>query len=173
MVGRTKLSGSASTTTTWPRDCRSSSTTRSWPTATAALDPLPDDPEAVIVAEAKHGRPEETALSTTVTDEQIQALAATAKPYSLSVLHWGPNRNMDGANAIELEHQRRMVSLRSDGVIAVLCPVASDTIAGVAIMTVPAGEATAILAEDPCVQAGMMHYEVHPCHGFPGDTLPA
>lgn len=84
--------------------------------------------------------------------------------------HWGPKRNMDGASAIELEHQRRMVSLRAGGVIAVLCPVASDTIAGV--MTVPAEAATEILAEDPCVQAGMMHYEVHPCHGFPGDTLP-
>ncbi|MDR7172573.1 hypothetical protein J2W56_006338 [Nocardia kruczakiae] len=112
-------------------------------------------------------------MSTTVTDEQIQALAATAKPFSLAVLHWGPDRDMDGANAIELEHQRRMVSLRSDGVIAVLCPVVSDTIAGVAIMTVPAEQATAILAGDPCVQARMMHYEVHPCHGFPGDSLPA
>lgn len=35
---------------------------------------------------------------------------------------------MDGADATELEHQRRMVSLRIDGVIAVLCPVASDTL---------------------------------------------
>jgi hypothetical protein len=30
---------------------------------------------------------------------------------------------MDGADAIELEHQRRMVSLRAEGVIAILCPV--------------------------------------------------
>ncbi|WP_235882258.1 MULTISPECIES: hypothetical protein [Streptomyces] len=108
-----------------------------------------------------------------MTDEQIRALAATAKPYSLALLHWGPQRTMDGADAIELEHQRRMVSLREAGVIAVLCPVGSDTLAGVAIMTVPAEEATAIMAGDPCVRAGMMRYEVHPCHGFPGDALPA
>ncbi|MET7990862.1 hypothetical protein ABZU76_08115 [Amycolatopsis sp. NPDC005232] len=112
-------------------------------------------------------------MSTTVTDEQIQALATTAKPYSLALLQWGPERTTDGADAIELEHQRRMVSLRAEGVIAILCPVASDTMAGVAIMTVPAEEATEIMAEDPCVRAGMMRCEVLPCHGFPGDALPA
>jgi hypothetical protein len=108
-----------------------------------------------------------------ITDEQIQQLAATAQPFSLAVLSWGPERHRDGADAIELEHQRRMVSLRADGVIAILCPVSSDTISGVAIMTVPPDEARAIMDEDPCVRAGMMRVEVHPCHGFPGDALPA
>lgn len=112
-------------------------------------------------------------MSTTVTDEQIQTLAATAKPYSLALLQWGLERTRDGADAIELEHQRRMVSLRAEGVIAILCPVASGTVAGVAIMTVPAEEAAEIMAEDPCVRAGMMRSEIHPCHGFPGDALPA
>lgn len=112
-------------------------------------------------------------MSTTVTDEQIQAVALTAKPYSVALLQWGPQRTMDGADAVELEHQRRMVSLRADGVIAILCPVASDTVCGIAIMTVPAEQATEIMAADPCVQAGMMTVEVHPCHGFPGDSLPA
>jgi hypothetical protein len=107
-----------------------------------------------------------------VTDEQIQQLAATAQPFSLTVLSWGPERGMEGADAVEREHQRRMVSLRADGVIAVLCPVASDTICGVAIMTVSPDEARAVMEEDPCVRAGMMGVEVHPCHGFPGDALP-
>lgn len=107
-----------------------------------------------------------------VTDEQIQALAATAKPYSMALLHWDAERARENADAIELEHQRRMVSLRADGTIAVLCPVASESLAGVAVMTVPAADAAEIMAGDPCVQAGMMRCEVHPCHGFPGDTLP-
>jgi hypothetical protein len=107
-----------------------------------------------------------------VTDEQVQELAATARPFSLAVLSWGPERGMDGGDAIELEHQRRMVSLRADGVIAILCPVSSDTISGVAIMTVPSDEARALMDEDPCVRAGMMTVEVLPCHGFPGDVLP-
>ena len=111
-------------------------------------------------------------MSPNVTDEQIQTLAATARPYSLAQLRWGPDRFQEGADAIELEHQRRMVSLRTDGVIAILCPVISDTVAGVAIMTEPAERAQKIMAADPCVQAGMMTCEVLPCVGFPCDTLP-
>jgi hypothetical protein len=65
-----------------------------------------------------------------------------------------------------------MVSLRADGVIAILCPVISDTVAGVAILTEPLGRAHEIMAADPCVQAGMMTCEVLPCLGFPGDSLP-
>ena len=112
-------------------------------------------------------------MSTAVTDEQIRQLAATAKPYSLAILSWGPERRMDGADAVELEHQRRMVTLRHEGVIAVLCPVASDTVSGVAIMTVPPEEASTVMQGDPCVQAGMIRVEVYACHGFPGDTVPA
>lgn len=112
-------------------------------------------------------------MNTTVTDEQVRALAATARPYSLALLWWGPERYRDGADATEREHQRRMVSLRADGVIAILCPVASDTLAGVAIMNVTPEEASEILDDDPCVRAGMMRREVHPCHGFPGDALAA
>ena len=111
-------------------------------------------------------------MNTTITDEQIQQLAATAKPFSVALLHWTPDRHMDGADATELEHQRRLVSLRADGVIAILCPVVSETLAGVIIMTVSPDEARAVMDGDPCVQAGMMRFEVHACHGFPGDALP-
>lgn len=107
-----------------------------------------------------------------VTDEQIRDLAATAQPYSVAILRWGPERNSDGAHTIELEHQRRMVSLRADGVIAILCPIDSDTMAGVAIMTVPTHEAEAIMNADPCVRAHMIVCDVHACHCFPGDKIP-
>jgi hypothetical protein len=80
---------------------------------------------------------------------------------------------MDGAEAIELEHQRRMVSLRADRVIAVLCPASSDTLAGVAVMNLPLGEAREVMDADPCVEARMIVCEVHACHGFPRDALPA
>ena len=112
-------------------------------------------------------------MKTTVTDEQVQELAATARPYTMALLWWGPERYKDGADATEREHQRRMVSLRADGVIAILCPVGSDTLAGVAIMNVTPQEASEILDDDPCVRAGMMRREVYPCHGFPGDGLTA
>ena len=112
-------------------------------------------------------------MNITVTDEQVRQLAGTARSYSLGLLWWGPERYKDGADATEREHQRRMVSLRAEGVIAILCPVGSDTLAGVAIMSVPAEEASRILDDDPCVRSGMMRLEVHACHGFPGDALPA
>lgn len=107
-----------------------------------------------------------------VTDEQIQDLAATSKPYSLVQLAWAPGRYHQDADAIEIEHQRRMVSLRAEGAIAVLCPVLSDGLCGVAIMTQNVEQARETMAADPCVQAGMMTVEVLPCVGFPGDTLP-
>jgi hypothetical protein len=34
-------------------------------------------------------------------------------------------------------------------------------------------EAREIIAGDPCVRARMILVEVYPCHGFPGDALPA
>ncbi|WEL94902.1 hypothetical protein P1N98_08520 [Tsukamurella tyrosinosolvens] len=107
-----------------------------------------------------------------MTDEQIQDLVRTAQPYSLVLLRWGPRRDQDGAEAIEREHQRRMVSLRADGVIAILCPIRDDAMAGMAVMTVPAERAAEIIAGDPCVRAEMMHSEVYPCLSFPGDALP-
>jgi hypothetical protein len=66
-----------------------------------------------------------------------------------------------------------MVSLRADGVIVILCPVGSETLAGVAIMNVPPEEASAVMHGDPCVRAGMIVCEVYPCSSFPGDALPA
>jgi negative regulator of sigma E activity len=107
-----------------------------------------------------------------VTDDQIQTLAAKGKPYSLVQLSWAPGRSQPGGDSIEREHQRRMVSLRADGAIAILCPVLSDGLCGVAILTQSVEQARETMAADPCVQAGMMTVEVYPCVGFPGDSLP-
>lgn len=109
---------------------------------------------------------------TAVTDAEIEELAATARPYSLVQLSWAPGRHQEGAETIEREHQRRMVSLRAEGTIAVLCPVQSDELCGVAVMTRTVEQARETMAADPCVQAGMMTVRVLPCVGFPGDTLP-
>ena len=108
----------------------------------------------------------------TVTDEDIQELVASARPFSLVQLSWAPGRHQEGADAIEREHQRRMVSLRAEGTIAVLCPVLSDGLCGVAFMTQTVEQARETMAADPCVQAGMITVEVLPCVGFPGDSLP-
>ena len=106
------------------------------------------------------------------TDDEVQEVAATAQPFSLLVLRWAPGRHQEGAEAIEREHRRRMVGLRAGGVIAVLCPVLSDEVAGAAVMTVVPEVADEVMAADPCVLAGMMTHEVRPCVAFPGDTVP-
>jgi hypothetical protein len=111
-------------------------------------------------------------VRTSVTDEEVRQLAETARSYSLALLRWGPARYQDGADETEKAHQRRLVALRREGIIAILCPVASDTICGIAILTVPPEEANEIMSGDPCVEAGMMLCEVQLCHGFPGDSLP-
>lgn len=108
----------------------------------------------------------------TVTDAEIDELAATAGPYSLVQLSWAPGRHQQGADSIEREHQRRLVSLRAEGAIAVLCPVQSDGVCGVAIMTQTVEQARETMALDPCVLAGMMTVVVLPCVGFRGDSLP-
>ncbi|HEY8524980.1 MAG TPA: hypothetical protein VIL48_08465 [Acidimicrobiales bacterium] len=112
-------------------------------------------------------------MTTAVTDEQVRQLVERAKPYTLALLRWGPERHRAGADAIEREHQRRMVGLRADGTIAILLPVGAETLAGAAVMTVSPDGARAILAGDPCVRAGIMVAEVHACRSFPGDSLPA
>ncbi len=111
-------------------------------------------------------------MEISVTDEQIQQLAATAKPFSIAMLWWAPDRHQDGAGEIEVKHQRRMISMHADGMIAVLCPGTDDILAGVAVMTVSPEEAETIMAADPCVQAGMMRCDVHSGVGFPGDSIP-
>jgi hypothetical protein len=40
-------------------------------------------------------------MNTTVTDEQVRELAATAQPCSPALLWWGPEPHMDGADATE------------------------------------------------------------------------
>ena len=105
-------------------------------------------------------------------DAEIEALVAAARPYSLVQLTWAAGRHREHADTIEQEHQRRMVTLRAEGAIAVLCPVQSDELCGMAIMTQTLEQARETMAADPCVQAGMMTVEVLACLGFPGDSLP-
>jgi hypothetical protein len=40
------------------------------------------------------------------------------------------------------------------------------------VFTGSVDETAAIMTDDPGVQAGVFTFEVHPCRGFPGDSLP-
>ena len=110
-------------------------------------------------------------MASHVTDDDVRALAATAHPYSLAILRWA-NRGQGGEAEIGAAHLCRLVVLCCVGLFVFFCHVASDSICGVAILTVALEDATAIVKGDPCVQAGIMSCEVLPCRSFPGDALP-
>jgi hypothetical protein len=113
-------------------------------------------------------------VTTTITDEQMRALLPTARTYTAIILKAGPNRHMDGVNAIVWEHGRRNISLRADGLLSVVCPIGDGSdVCGIGIFHLDEEKTREVMDGDPGVQAGVFVYEAHPCRGFPGDALPA
>lgn len=110
---------------------------------------------------------------TPITDEYMRQMLPQAKGYCIVILKAGPNKKMPGVEAIIWEHGRRNFALRADGVLAIVCPVADGSeVNGLGIFTTSAEETTRIMDEDPGVKAGVFVYEIHPCRGFPGSSLP-
>ncbi len=111
---------------------------------------------------------------TTITDDQMRAGIAAAKSYSIVILRATEKRKEPGADQIIWEHGRRNFALRADGFLPIVCPVNDGSgLSGVGIFTTSVEETKKIMDEDPGVKAGVFTYEVHPCRGFPGSTLPA
>jgi uncharacterized protein YciI len=109
----------------------------------------------------------------TITDEQMRALLPTTKAYTAVILKAGPEYQTADRDAIVWEHGRRNFSLRADGRLAIVCPVADGSgVNGIAIFNLDAEQTRVVMDGDPGVQAGVFTYEVHPCRSFPGDTLP-
>jgi hypothetical protein len=109
----------------------------------------------------------------TFTDEEMGRLLSSAKPYSVVILKQGPNFGDDTAPGIVWEHGRRNFGLRDDGSLAVVLPVTDGSdVCGIAVFAATVDDTSALMADDPGVAAGVFTYEVHPCRGFPGDSLP-
>jgi hypothetical protein len=109
----------------------------------------------------------------TFTDEEMGRLLPGARPYSVVILRRGTKYEDDAAPAIIWEHGRRNFGLRDDGVLAVVLPVTDGSdVCGIAAFAATIAHTTAIMTDDPGVVAGVFTYEVHPCLGFPGDSLP-
>ena len=110
---------------------------------------------------------------TTITDDDMRQMLAATRNYSLVILKIGPHRHDEGADGIIWEHGRRNFALRAEGVLTIVCPISDGSdVAGVGIFDASAEDVRAIMEEDPAVQAGILTYEVHPCRGFPGSSLP-
>lgn len=105
-------------------------------------------------------------------DEMRQGIAA-AKSYCVVILRATSKRREPGVDTIIWEHGRRNFGLRADGVMPIVCAVNDGSgLSGVGIFTTPVDETKRIMDEDPGVKAGVFTYEVHPCRGFPGSSLP-
>ena len=110
---------------------------------------------------------------TTITDEFMQAMLAQVQPYCVVILKAGPHKQAPGADHIIWEHGRRNFLLRAQGLLAIVCPIADGSaVAGIGIFTAPVEDVRRLMDADPAVQAGVLVYELHPCHSFPGDCLP-
>jgi hypothetical protein len=109
----------------------------------------------------------------TFTDDEMNALLPAAKEYNVVILKRGPSSADDTAPAVIWEHGRRNFGLRDDGVLAVVLPVTDGSdVCGVGVFTGTPDQTIALMNDDPGVQAGVFTFEVHPCRGFPGDSLP-
>ena len=110
---------------------------------------------------------------TTITDEFMLQMLPTTREYCMVILKSGPNSNIEGRDKIIWEHGRRNFALRADGLLSIVCPIRDGSnVHGLGIFNATAEETQKIMDKDPGVQAGVFIYEVHPCRGFPGDSLP-
>lgn len=109
----------------------------------------------------------------TITDEFMREHIARANQYCLMILKDGPNRHIEGVEKLIWEHGRRNFALREAGLMPIVCPVGDGSkVCGIGIFTVSAEEVKKIYEEDPAVKKGVFVFEVHPCRGFPGSSLP-
>ncbi|HEX6190799.1 MAG TPA: hypothetical protein VFZ42_00475 [Chitinophagaceae bacterium] len=110
---------------------------------------------------------------TAITDEYMQEMLPKAKTYVMVLLKPGPRSDMPGVEKVIWEHGRRNFALRADGLLSIVCPVTKETsVNGCCIFNAPEEQVKTIMDEDPAVEAGIFIYEIHPCMGFPGDSLP-
>ncbi|MGH2644126.1 MAG: hypothetical protein ACRDE2_09270 [Chitinophagaceae bacterium] len=109
----------------------------------------------------------------TITDDIMNERIAQAKQYTLMILKEGPNRHIENVRNIIWEHGRRNFALRESGVLPIVCPVADGSdVCGIGIFTLSPEEVKKLYDEDPGVKQGVFVFEVHPCRGFPGSSLP-
>lgn len=108
-----------------------------------------------------------------ITDEYMHQMQTQSRTYSFVLLKRAARYHEPDAGAIIWEHGRRNHSLRADGVLAIVCPIADESEwAGIGIFDAPLDETARIMDGDPAIQAGVLSYEIHPVRGFPGDSLP-
>jgi uncharacterized protein YndB with AHSA1/START domain len=108
----------------------------------------------------------------TISDQTMRNRLTQTKPYTVALLHATDKCVRPDVDAIIWEHGRRNMALVEAGELLVVLPMSDDTdLAGLGVFAGDVGRVTAILDDDPAVQAGIFRYELHPARGFPGAAL--
>lgn len=109
----------------------------------------------------------------TVTDDEMRARVAKARPYTVLVLHTTAAFARPACDAVVWEHGRRNMALVDAGLLSVVLPIADDSgIAGYGVFDADLETTRRIMDDDPGVRAGIFSVELHPVRGFPGSCLP-
>ena len=107
-----------------------------------------------------------------ITDDYMQDMLKTTRPYTVVILRAGTKRNELGSDQIVWEHGRRNFVLRRDGKLCIVCPATDEgDVSGLYIFSTDADETRKIMDEDPAVKAGVFNYNIHTVRSFPGDSL--
>jgi uncharacterized protein YciI len=109
---------------------------------------------------------------TAITDEFMDEMRATMKPYTAVLLQITGKVIGDDAESVLREHRRHNLELRADGVLSIVCPFPNGGgWAGVLIFDAPADEVRRLMDADPAVEAAFYSYEIHEGRSFAGDAL--
>jgi hypothetical protein len=109
---------------------------------------------------------------TVITDEEMDQLRATMKPYTVVLLQVTGRIIGDDIEATLREHRRRNLELRADGVLSIVCPIPnSHGWAAVYIFDAPPDEVRRLMDADPAVEEAIFSYEIHEGRSFAGDSL--
>jgi uncharacterized protein YndB with AHSA1/START domain len=108
-----------------------------------------------------------------ITDETMRSRIASAKPYTVMVLHTTAAFARPACDGLIWEHGRRNMALVEAGLLSVVLPAADDSdVAGYGIFSTDLDATRRLMDEDPGVRAGIFSVELHPVRGFPGSSLP-
>ncbi|WP_375400509.1 hypothetical protein [uncultured Amnibacterium sp.] len=109
-----------------------------------------------------------------VGDAEVESLLATSRDYTMVVLRAGPNRQAPEASELVQQHGVRTLRLRKGGWLRVVARVADTSpLAGVCVFDLDLEQTRRLMASDPAVRAGVLLFEAHRVHAFPGDGLPS
>ena len=108
-----------------------------------------------------------------ITDEYMRQTLPTTKEYCVCILKATAKRREAGVEKIIWEHARRNFSMRADGLLSIVCPVADGSdVSGIGIFNASLEAVKQLMDNDPGVLAGIFTYELHATRSFPGDSLP-